>query len=311
MGKDTAPVFAARVVETGTLLRELLANDARYRQRWQVRARRVRQADLSQAAIAEVIANYLWESGERADTETSLARDLKDRVRRALTGVTLTGETIRWFINAFAFTNEDSKRLWATFTGNPYGASGIGHTIVRPRELIRRQWHRTLSLFERYRVAADGSLMDRHTMHTIGAREDGVSAYLFVHESFAQRIRVVHGGTLGREYRYAGGLRGSDIVLDRPLRRGETTSLEYVTEYAGGPARVTEVRRPARQRSENVDIAIEFHSGRLPRAVYWCVWPDHLEGTPVREEPATVRDGVAHRFVPFIEQTVVGFRWAW
>jgi hypothetical protein len=311
MGKDGASAFVARVVETGNVLRDLLANDARYCRLWQTKAKRMRQTDLSQAAVAEVVADYLWESGERADTEINLARDLKDRVRRALNGVTLTGETLRWFIDAFAFTNEDSKRLWATFTGNSYGVSGIGHTLVRPREMVRLQWHRTLSLFERYRVAIDGSLMDRRTMHTIGAREDGISAYLFVHEPFAKRVRVVHGGKLGRQYQYGDGLRGSDILLDRPLRRGETTSLEYVTEYSGGHARVTEVRRPARQRSENIDLAIEFHCGRLPKAVYWCVWPDHLEGSPVREEPAPVREGVARRFVPFIEQTAVGFRWTW
>jgi hypothetical protein len=303
--------FEARVSETGNLLRELLVNDPHYRRRWQAKVKRMRVADLNQAAVAEVIADHLWDVGERADTETGLARDLKDRVRRALGGITLSGETLRWFIDAFSFTIEDSKRLWTAFTGTSYGLSGIGHTVVRQRGTVRKQWHRTLSLFERYRIGADGSLVERRTWQTIGAREDGVSAYLFNHEPFAKRVRVVHGGTLGSQYRYGDGLRSQDIVLDRPLRRGETTSLEYVTEYPTRGAQVCEVRRPAHRRSENVDIAVEFDVQRLPTAVFWCVWPDHLEGRPVVEEFVDLRDGVVRRFVPFIEETVVGFRWAW
>src|SRR5690348_6813533 len=59
------------------LLRDLLTDDPKYRQLWMMRARRPGRAALSQAAVAEVIANHLWEAGERPDSEVGLARDLK------------------------------------------------------------------------------------------------------------------------------------------------------------------------------------------------------------------------------------------
>ena len=311
MPHDSDLDSTVRVGATGRLLREYLTANSRYRRRWQAKARRVRASDVSQAAVAEVLAEYLWDIGERSDRQTSLARDLKDRVRRALSGITLSSETLEWFIGAFCLDDEDASRLWETFTGDVTPATGIKHTMTNSREMVRRQRHRTLSLFERYRIAADGSLLERHTWQTIGAKEDGVSGYLFNHEPYAQQVRIVHGGRLGEQFRYGHGLRSQDIILDHPLRRGETTSLEYVTGYPPGSDRICEVRRPARGRSENIDIAVEFHTARLPAAVYWCVWTDHLDGAPIREERVALNDAIARRFVPFVEQAVVGFRWLW
>jgi len=42
-----------------------------------------------------------------------------------------------------------------------------------------------------------------------------------------------------------------------------------------------------------------------------CVWSDHVDGNPLREAPEAVREASIRRYVPFIEQTVVGFRWEW
>lgn len=311
MARKMSPKPNARALATGALLHELLVNDPRYRRTWLMRARRVRGGELSRAAVAEVIASHLWEVGERPDTNIDLPRELKDRVGRALDGVILTSETLRWILDAFGFTAEDARRVWMTYSGIQTGSSGVGHTLIRQRPMARPQWHRTVSLFERYRMAADGSLLDRRTWHTIVAREDGVSEYLFNHEPYAEKVRVVHGGIAGGRYLYGDGLVGQGIVLDRTLRKGETTSMEYVTEYPEGRVYVSEVRRPARSRSENIDIAIEFHPRRVPNAVFWCVWSDHLDGASVSEEPVELRDSVVRRFVPFIEQTVVGFRWLW
>src|SRR5689334_21179259 len=74
-----------RGAASGALLRELLVADPRYRRLWRRRVARDR-TELSQAAVAKVIEEYLWDSGERSEDVTRLARQLKDRVSRAVNG---------------------------------------------------------------------------------------------------------------------------------------------------------------------------------------------------------------------------------
>ncbi|GHH63304.1 hypothetical protein GCM10018775_80840 [Streptomyces umbrinus] len=99
---------------TSKLLRDLLVTDPRYKRLWSARVKRAR-GEVSQAAIAEVITLYLWESGERSENSTALTRTLKDRVSRALNGIALSSETLGWIIAAFGMDSVDEARLWATF----------------------------------------------------------------------------------------------------------------------------------------------------------------------------------------------------
>jgi hypothetical protein len=293
---------------TGELLRTLLLQDPRYRRRWQTHTTRARSV-LSQAAVAEVIALDLWERGERAEAFTDLARSLKDRVSRALNGQAISTETLSWFISAFQINHQDETRLVATLSGRSYPQLGISSTMRERREMVQRQRHRTVSLFERYSVGPDNSLKLRHTMHMIRATEDGVHSYIFNHEPEALSVDVVYGGILGTKYQYGGGLHAVEIILSRPLEEGETTSLEYRTVFRQGN-RLNEVRRAAFGRSENIDVAVEFQ-GDLPRQAFWCVWDDHMLGQPLEEEDATFKERSIRKYIPFIEETVVGFRWSW
>jgi len=177
--------------------------------------------------------------------------------------------------------------------------------------MIRRQCHRTVSLVERWFVSPDGSLMLRRTHHTIRAVEDGVDIYIFNHEPQASAIEVVHGGHLGGRYTYGGGLTSVEIILDRPLVKGETTILEYRTHFRSCSTRLTEVRRAAFARSENVDVGVEFDESKVPSHAWWCAWDDHFSGMCVVEAPIEIRNRTIRRFTPYIEETVVGFKWAW
>jgi hypothetical protein len=301
-----------RATETSRLLRELLWSRLEYRRLWQGQAERRRSEAISKAGVARVLALHLWGSGERPDSDTSLPRDLKDRVRRALSGELITPQTLTWLIEAFGMDERDERSLWATFAGDRDRQAGISHTITTDRALAVRQQHRTIALFERYMVAEDRSVLARRTLHTIMALEDGVDAYPFTHESEVECIRVIYGGRLGESYMHGNGLHTDAIVLDRNLRQGETASLEYACDYPGGAFHPTEVRRPAHGRSENIDIAVQFHQASLPRAIFWAVWQDHREGGPVANENVALDGhGSARRFVRFIEHTVVGFRWQW
>lgn len=301
---------SANVAAVGALLRQLLSSDPRYRVLWRKRVARARTG-LSQAAVAKVLEEYLWDSGERSEDAMQLARQIKDRVARALNGEVLSAETLRWFIEAFCIDEPDEARLWGTFIADESEVIGISHTLRGRREMVRRQCHRTTSLIERYSVDRCGSLAYRRTHHTIQAIEDGVDIYIFNHEPQASAIEVVHGGRLGERYEYGGGLTSVEIILDRSLNKAESTILEYHTHFELQPAALTEVRRAAFGRSENIDYAVEFDKARIPRSAWWCAWDDHFGGNRVLEETVSVRNDSIRRFLPYIEEAVVGFRWDW
>jgi hypothetical protein len=298
--------------ETARHLRQLLLTRLEYRRLWQEKAERRRTSDISKAGVARVVALHLWGSGERDDAQITLPRNIKDRVRRALDGEAITPQTLRWFIEAFHMDPRDEQTLWATLAVDSRGADGVSYTTMSERRLAIRQRHRTITLFERYTIGADHSFLERNTLQMIMALEDGVDVYPFDHEPMAERVEVRHGGGPGKRYRYSDGLYMDAIILGRPLRQGESASLEYATTYRPGSYRASELRRSARGRSENIDIAVTFQAAAVPSAIYWAVWPEQVTGTPISEEPVTL-DGrnSAWRFVPFIEETTVGFRWEW
>ncbi|MFC9157281.1 hypothetical protein ACFTT0_20140 [Streptomyces bauhiniae] len=268
------------------------------------------QQDLHQAAVAEVIAHYLWDCGELSEDVPS--RSLKDRVSRALNGSVMSVETLRWFIEAFEMDDNHRKDLWETtcFVENDL-ERGIAYTLRSRRPMAKPQRHRTVSLFERYSVGPTRSLAGRRTYHTIRAVEDGVDAYFLNYEPWASAIEVLQGGALGERCTYGNGLTGIDILLSERLREMQTTTLEYRVEFPSDCRNTTEVRRPAFARAENVDMAVEFVSAELPRKLWWCIWDDHLEGSAVREQELALQGRTARMATPFVEETVVGFRWEW
>ncbi|WP_305790184.1 hypothetical protein [Symbioplanes lichenis] len=140
--------------------------------------------------------------------------------------------------------------------------------------------------------------------------EDGVDVYIFNHEPYAVEIDVEYGGNVGRTHRYGGGLTAVEIELTAPLRSGEITSFEYRTVFQEDTT-TDEVRRAAFARAEHVDLAVQFAGSRRPRKARWCVWDDHLAERTLREFPISVQGSYIRRHLPFIEQTVVGFRWIW
>jgi hypothetical protein len=81
-------------------------------------------------------------------------------------------------------------------------------------------------------------------------------------------------------------------------------------ELVGSATGPVEVRRPAYARAENIDFAVQFLTGSAPRAAWWCAWDDHF-GNRVWEESIEVRNGTIRQYIPYAEETVIGFRWEW
>ncbi|MFF5032235.1 hypothetical protein [Nocardia salmonicida] len=297
---------------TGELLTRILSETPAYRRQWATAGKRLRSHSPAPAAVSRVIAHYLWNAGEFPDTDIDLPRKLRDRIRRALSGSALTGQTLEWFIGAFEMTEDHAQKLWSVYSGEEASSrQSISDIVPVQRPMARPQWHRTMTLFERYTFAADGSYRLRHTLQVIQALEDHVDFYLFNHEPYADRIQVMHGGAVGRHHDYGFGLSSDEITLGRPLLTGQRMTLEYKTHFTPGTHFPREVRRAVRARAENLDFAIQFPRRRRPPAIWFCAWPDHLEGEPVHEEPLDIVDGAAHRFLPFAQHCVLGFRWEW
>jgi len=264
-------------------------------------------ATLNQAAVARVIAEHLWDAGERSDTVDSLPRDLKDKVGRALAGRVITAETLRWFVEAFSFNAGHADQVGAAFAGSQSPNHVVG-TLRRPGRLVMPQRHRTLAVFEHHRVGVNGQAVGHTTVHAIAAITEAVDRFVLVPHLPNGEVRVQHGGQPGRTMPFSEDLEAQEIVLTRPLVPGETVSLRYSTHFREKGGHAMEYRRFAHGRTENVDITVTFEAP--PIAIWWTVWDDYRGGSVVFEEPAQLdAEGSVHRFLTHLENAAVGFRW--
>ncbi|MFZ5872172.1 MAG: hypothetical protein ACOYXW_16790 [Actinomycetota bacterium] len=291
------------------LLRHLLTERPAYAQRWRAHARQA--GSLNQAAVAQVLAMHLWETGEADERDDTVPRRLKDAVSRALAGKHLSARTLAWFIDAFQMTPEDATTLWALRTGSlPSATLAVVHGSAGPAVDPGPVRHRTLSLHEVHTLGQDGLPVRHHTTQVVQALEP-LSRYPFRFDTDVAAVHVLRGGrALGLRKDRVPGLYAVDIELTRPLRPGQTTALEYVTSFAYRSPPPPEFRRAAYRRVDNVEIVVRFHPDRLPRRLEWCEWRRHDEPEAYAAEPVELEpDCTAHRYLARLENAVVGYRW--
>lgn len=122
------------------LLRDLLTREGPYRRRWRSEVRRASARDPHQSAVAMVLAQHLWDTGEVSETDQDLPRRLKDVVARALGGRGISHQTLGWFVGAFAMSEVDERALWQRFEADLRAEVSGAHarpavpTRVRPAE---------------------------------------------------------------------------------------------------------------------------------------------------------------------------------
>jgi hypothetical protein len=297
--------------EAGSYLRELLSEPGNPRRRWQRHQRGAVGADeVSIAAVCRVIAQYLWDIGEYPDTDADLPRRLKDRVARALQGSFLNPVTLRWFAGAFDFADGDALRLQLLLDGSPSTRVVIGKATEPTLPAARP--YRTLSLYEDHQLGPDG-LPERHlTTQVIEATADGLSAYRYMFDTATLTVDVIQGGWLDAStYDLGNGVFARDIILMRPLRKGETATLRYSSAFHYTEPPPPEFRRAALRLVLNVNLRVEFHPGRLPEQIYFAEWPDLL-GKPVRQTPVSREpDNSVQVFLSSMERAIAGFIWEW
>ena len=298
----------------GRQLRTLLLQVGPYRDAWEKLAGTIPPDEVSQAAVCEVIAQYLYEDGH-PDTDMELARRLKDKISRALSGKGMTPQTLDWFIQAFELSPHDTQRVRDLYRGGIEVREVLGSLPPpTPGSGTRRPDHRTSLLFEHHYVGRAGLPVHHHTQQTICSLADGLDRYQFRIDTSEAEVRVKRGGVAGPPYPIGNGMFAVDIVFPHQLRFGETQYLDYWTNlhYTSAPTR--EFRRAAHHRVEHLDMRVEFHRDKLPSRIWWAQWSGYLDvhrDIVGREEIALDEERSAHRYLDAIEHAVVGFYWDW
>jgi len=284
---------------------------------------RSRSGEVNQLAACEVLARHLWNCPRGPGDADVLPHQLKDTVSRALTGRLLSRAALSLFIDAFGFSDQEADRLWRLWAGSDRisvlsGPRAMAADAEREvSAVLGPRRHQTVSLHDHVHVGCDGRLTRGRTLQVIEAVADSLDRLPFLYDTNALTLEVGQGcqGVSGRPYEIRKDVFATDILLARVLARGETTTLEYWTtyRYPGDPLdpQEREYRRAVMRRMENFDMRVEFHPQRLPAAVWWASWDGVEGGTIEREQVSLDSQHSAHRYLRYIEKTVVGFYWSW
>lgn len=295
---------------TADLLRGLLTEDERYRRLWRAQMERTPVSDVQQSAVARVLAEHLWETGEVDEADDRLPRRLKDTVGRALAGRNISPRTLRLFVEAFAMSQAHQTVLWdslerdlATPSAPPARLPGRS----TPDEDRDGDWEITL-LHERLTITPHGRLARRRVVKVVRALEPLTRLRLPVARG-EENVMVRHGAapvTAGT----GSGSRSVDLHLPRPLAAGGTALLEYDVVPLNG-ATVTEVRTCLERATatSTVILHVRFHPDRLPREVWWCSSP--VEAEEVRQPTRLGPHHDLERVLTGAHAGTVGFSWLW
>ncbi|HEY7145381.1 MAG TPA: hypothetical protein VH637_14155 [Streptosporangiaceae bacterium] len=319
----TEPPSAAGRRAAARYLAELLLRPGRYRRLWEKYAERTRPGEINQLAVAEALAHHLWDFPRAASDADVLPRQLKDTVARALSGRLLSRSTLTLFIDTFGFGDEESSRLWRMWQGTG-GISVLSGPRAMPSDKMAQvaavlgpRRHQTVSMHDHVFTGEDGRLARTRTLQVVEAVAEGLDRIPYLYDTNTLALEVGQGcrQPSGPLYQIRDGVFAIDIPLTKTLAQGETLTLEYWTvyHYPGNldDPQECEFRRATLGRLENFDMRVQFHPGKLPAAIWWSAW-DGVDGDIIESEAVTPdSQHSVHRYMRFLERTVVGFRWSW
>jgi hypothetical protein len=320
---DSAPGAGKGRAVAAAYLRQLLLKQGSYRRLWEQHVVRERPGEINQLAVAEVLAQHLWDYPRHAGDAEVMPRQLKDSVSRALSGRLLSSPLLTLFIDAFSFSDSEAERLWRLWNGSGAVAVLSGRRAVPPqiendlRTALGPRRHQTVSLHDHCEVGGDGRLSRTRTMQVIEATMEGTSQIPYLYDTNALTLDVGQGcrGVSRQLYRIGDGMFATTILLSKTLAVGETLTMEYWTTYQyPGDAldpQERQYRRAVMAYIANFDIRVQFQPARLPAQLWWASW-DGVDGPVLTQEEITLdSQHSAHRYLHSVERTVVGFHWIW
>lgn len=116
-----------------------------------------------------------------------------------------------------------------------------------------------------------------------------------------------------------------DLVLNNPLSKGESATLEYTTLFSyKNPPSPQFTRRIGKSGMEALDITVRFEAQKMPRRVWWGAWEGlsyespAVPGTKEEVQPSPVPSAeienafeVRRKRTAIIPGTILGFKWEW
>lgn len=294
----------------------LLAQPGRYRAFWASQADKLSPGEISQAAVARVIAGHLQSNGRLPPEDDRAHRALKDRVYRALNGQALTPSTLRLFAEAFLMSQEDARQLWSCLLGTtPDQTAEIIRTLRLPpadAAAFQPSDYRVVSLHEVHEVGADGAPSKHHTTQKLEASVDGVSRCPVRFDTSTLAVSV-SGGDTSAVYKCYDGLYAVDILLPKTLLRGEIYEVSYTLRYQAPTWNDQRFQRSAlRIPIDEARIEVHFSPHRRPRKIWWAIWQElRQDSTPTLREPVTLKGNSVTKKVTSAARTIFGFCWDW
>jgi hypothetical protein len=291
-----------RGAQAAAYLRMLLVRAGEPRSIWAKHAPDARSGEIDTAAVAEVLRDN---AGART-------------VRSALDGTAVSSRTLELFIEAFRLSPRHASRLRSILDGSDsvrVVAGDVARSPGPPRlETLRHETlrHETLAAHELHTLGPDGLPAEHQTIQVIRSTVDGLETHALRFDTDELVVEVVRGGRVGDLYRVDETLFGVDIVLDRPLAKGETALMHYRTTFGYRTPPPPELRRGTSRVMHDVTLWVQFHPDRLPARVWLARW-DRLDNATVTEQHPVEIDGefsVQARYDK-IEQVIVGFHWEW
>lgn len=294
---------------TAQLLQELLTRPGPYRDRWQGHVMRSPREGISQTAVARVLDEHTGRSPEPRARSSH-----KDLVSRAFRGDVLTSDTVALFVAAFAMEEAHAAQLSALLSGSsdaPLVVRGRAGRSLLAAVGARSPAFRNLVLHEEHLLGPDGLPAEHRTTQLLQALADGVDAYPYRYDAATASVIALRGARVDGRTVLPSGLVAVNLQLPRPLSKGETASLSYLTRFAYQQPPPPQFRRAVLHRAENLELRITFHPTRLPRRVWWSSW-DALDAPPAERQVVQL-DGEhsTHRYLSALEEAIVGYTWTW
>ncbi|GGK70052.1 hypothetical protein [Ornithinimicrobium pekingense] len=302
---------------TAALLVGLLREDERYRRAWRARMDRTPTADVQQSAVARVLADHLWETGQAEEEDEALPRRLKDTVARALSGRHVSPRTLRMFMDAFEMGSAHRTLLW-TYLEREIGAEEARtRAVAGPRGAVTPPdgpelagaWE-SASIHAVHTVGVGGTVRLR-LLHVVRALEP-LGTLALPLAGAGTTVEVRHGAVAGSVGRAEGAADVVQLRLVEQLAPGQTAVLEYdVAPAAGGPATEARTPLPSMADGSTAVVQVRFHPGRLPGQLWW--WqeaPDDEQPGPPPVPVTLGPDHDAHRVLTGAAGPA-GFRWRW
>lgn len=265
---------------------------------WVKHAPDARAGEIDEVAVAEVLG---------LDPAEGVAS-----VTGALGGTALSAATLERFVEAFDLSPRHAARLRDLLRGSQSVRVITGDALSDLSRQIGPPSHETLSVHELHTLGPDGLPAEHQTIQVIKSTVDNLTAFPYRFDTDQLVVDVIRGGRVGDIYRVNDELFGVDIVLDEPLRAGETALMHYRTIFLYRTPPPTEFRRGVLGTMSDVTLWVQFHRDRLPAQVWLARW-DRLDHATVIEQQEVELDGefsVQARYDQ-VDDSIVGFHWTW